>query len=198
MRELDVINDMLALTQEAPLNELDLRHPFVVSGLRLLNNVNEQIQNNKGKGWWFNRELDYTLAANVQGEIVWDEDMLSIVSNDPQHNYVQRGGKLYDTDNSTFTIGQNITATIVRKVNFDDLPVSAQEAVAAEAVYRFQSNYESEAQKTALLKDSAKVAKTALVAESISKDKINMQKNPQVGTFLSGFAARSNIRTRRF
>ena len=62
MTKLDIINDMLATIGEAPLNELDARHPHVAAGLRILDQKNREIQVNGGAGWWFNIIPNYPLS----------------------------------------------------------------------------------------------------------------------------------------
>lgn len=141
MQTLTVVNQMLATLGETPLNSLEEPHTFRGACLSTLDSESNRIQS---KGWWFNMEKT-TLTPMVNGRIVLGNDIVAVRT--PDQRIVQRGRYLYDLERGDYTFDSEVTLTQIRRVAFDELPESAAAYIAALAVLRFQSNYDSDTQK---------------------------------------------------
>lgn len=89
----------------------------------LLDESSTDVQN---EGWVFNRELGFPLTPDVNNEILVPSNMLRIDINDDAVNrttdVVVRDGKLYDKVRHSSTFTEKISADIVWKLDFSDLP----------------------------------------------------------------------------
>jgi len=90
---------------------------------QLLDEASTDVQN---EGWVFNRELGFPLTPDGNDEIVVPSNMLRIdISDDDvdrSTNVVVRGGKLYDKVKHSNKFTKKISADIVWKIDFSDLP----------------------------------------------------------------------------
>lgn len=181
---LDVVNDCLATMGEAPLNTLAEPHEFRGSALRKLARANTSIQ---AHGWWFNKEAVTLNPSSVTGQIQLPSDCLKfqsgVRSTDlllrgmPKPWIVQRGQRLYDTRARSFTITEEVIGEIVREVPFEDLPQVINDYVAAEAVIKFQSDFDADNSKRQELTQAWGLARTQANAENIRQLGVNMINN---------------------
>ena len=139
---LEIINHMLFTIGEQVQNTLETMHPSVTQAQAILTSVDKDFQ---GRGWWFNKEYEITLALNELGQIIVPESAMSVevvaCSAAPLANrnqYAVRGNKIYDAVNHTFTIAGPLVCNIVIQLDIEDLPHSAGTYVkhmAAEAMH---------------------------------------------------------------
>lgn len=151
---LDVVNECLASMGEAPLNTLQEPHEFKSAAQKALNRANRSIQ---AKGWWCNTEAATFSPAPVTGFIQLPGDCLkwqsnvrtsdTLVRQQAKPWLVERGGRLYDTRTRTYAITEDVTGELVREVPFEQLPSVLSDYIAAEAVLKFQSNYDADNSK---------------------------------------------------
>lgn len=177
MSELDVINDALATMGEAPLVEISEDHPLVSGIRRVLVNQNEAIQ---AEGWWFNKEL-ITLMPDADSSFIYTP--LDTIRCDPvigtyhgEIGYmpiVQRGRRLYDTENNRYEMEENIRCLLVRNIPFVDLPPSCQRVISLATALKFQQNYDADPQRTQQLGAEYVKARADLTAEHIRNIKAN-------------------------
>ena len=194
MDELDVINDMLATMGEAPLNQIDEDHPYVAAGRRFLASTNRQVQS---RGWWFNTEWPNVVPDPVSGFIYIPEDVLSAEGRRGlcANFYTVRGRRLYDLTNGTYVITENpVALEIIREVPFDDLPATAAAAVGANAVLRFQKNYDADTTKTGEQTADAADQMMMLKAEHIRQVKANFIYKTTAGAKLAAIAPYGSMR----
>lgn len=183
---LDIVNDMIGTIGQLPLNELDARHPYVPTALRVLFNVNREVQANMGRGWWFNRLTSFTLRADEEGFIAFPADLIIFRPFKYPDRYGVIGGKLHDNVNDTnvFTPGQEIKGSAVRCLNVEDTPVLAHGYITYEAVKKFTRNYDGDMAKIADLKQEANNSLLQLRTQEIREARANTQRNPQVRSVL--------------
>ncbi|MCY1708360.1 hypothetical protein [Pannonibacter sp. SL95] len=131
MSKLDIINHMLMTNEVASTNSLDSKHPDVLTALQVLDGLNAELQG-ANTGWWFNTETDFPLSPDENGEIHLPKNLLSIrrstarnYSQGERTRYVQRGDRLYDTQQRTFKIGKAVNVDMVLRLPIDDLPHAA-------------------------------------------------------------------------
>jgi hypothetical protein len=136
--ELAAVNAMLLAITEAPVNTLTgLVTTDVATAKRLLSEETVAVQS---KGWTFNTEFDYPLSPDISGEVTIPKNTAR-VDVDSRHDIdvVQRGSRLYDRKNHTYTFSDKLSCTIVLLLPFEELPQSARYYVTIRAVRKFQS-----------------------------------------------------------
>lgn len=181
---LDVVNECLSTLGESPLNTLSEPHAFKGAALAALSKANKQIQ---APGWWFNVESITIKPAPVTGHmqlpgdcIKWDSGVRApdtLTRGTPAPWAIQRGSRLYDTRTRTYVFTEEVEGAIVRLVPFEELPPTANDFVAAEAVLKFQSRFDGDNSRRQELAQSWATARTELRAEQTRQAKVNMINN---------------------
>ena len=185
---LDVVNECLGTMGEAPLNTLVEPHEFRGAALRKLAEANTRLQ---ARGWWFNRESLTLTPAPVTGHAVLGTDILKWQSgtrspdilqrSQPKPWLVQRGTRLYDTRTGTYEITETVTGEVTREIPFDTLPAVMQAYVKAEAVLRFQSNFDADNSKRQELTSEWQISRADAVAEDVRQSGVNfINSNPRL------------------
>lgn len=138
--KLDAVNLCLAGIGREPVPELDTPDLDAAMAVAIVDQMNQQIQINQGKGWWFNQERGWKLQVNPNsGEIRVPNNAVSILearpSNQGRGNRLTiRGSRVYDTDQHTFDLrhisDSTIEFTLVMLLPFDELPITAKQAIA--------------------------------------------------------------------
>lgn len=136
---LSAVNSMLSTIGEAPVNTLSSGLVDAETAETVLNEVSRDVQS---LGWNFNSESNYTVAADVDGNVVLPTE---IVRADPvskyrssKNEYVQRGNKMYDKVNHTYNIGKALKLNVVVLLAFDQLPEVARRFITVKASRLFQ------------------------------------------------------------
>ena len=102
--KLEAVNIMLSCIGESPVNSL-------VSGLAdaeaaelILNRISKEAQT---EGWSFNTRINYTLPVNESNEIPIPVNTLRLSLVDTSRGYplTQRGSRLYDYEENSYTVG---------------------------------------------------------------------------------------------
>ena len=150
--ELEAVNTILATVGEPPINSLTGQQGADATIARnTLTEVSREIQN---MGWHFNTLYNQTLAPNSSNEIVLADEVLR-VDNDPTVNsssssiatvgnsvedrkVVQRGNKLFDKSNNSFTFSSSVRVTLVYLYSFEEMPEPARRYVTVRAARIFQ------------------------------------------------------------
>lgn len=121
MIKTDAINLCLRYIGEAPLpsgttlESLDPQHEAVVID-KILEEVSVKLQSD---GWWFNQD-DWELSPDsTTGKINVPFNALGL---ETDNDYLVRGGVLYNRTNKTFTFTDKVSASIVWKLPFSNLP----------------------------------------------------------------------------
>lgn len=181
---LQVVNECLATMGEAPLNTLAEPHEFKASAQRILSKADKHIQS---RGWWYNSEEQMLSPDPINSHITLPGDCLRVESGvrslsnlvrGAQLGYlVQRGSRLYNTLTGSYEITETVAVHMVRQVPFTELPVIIADYVAAEAVLKFQSNYDGDSKRTAELTQAYLVARAEAMAEDIRQRRVNFRDN---------------------
>lgn len=122
--ELDAVNYGLSILGSSPIGNLDDRHPDADICLTRVRDAAKQVQKD---GFWFNRELCWTLTPDeTTNEIILPSNTLKVIG--IQGDFViQRGMKLYDTQNNTYQFTAPIVVDIIVELVWDELPFSVQD-----------------------------------------------------------------------
>ena len=122
--------------EDAPNSEVTLAN-------HILDDVLADVQT---QGWAFNREQNFPLTPQEDGRIVLPPSLLKVekVHNHPHlRERVIKTGKtltkyLYDTERHTFFIKQTVTADVVWRLEFEEVPEAYRRYVIVRAARIFQ------------------------------------------------------------
>lgn len=160
--ELDAVNLMLQVIGESPLSTLtDVTVVDAITAQSILSEVSRAVQS---RGWHFNTEETYPLLPSIpSGEIAIPLNCLRIDSAYPDQdiNVVQRGSRLYDKTNHTYSFTKGLKVDMVIVLPFTDLPETARHYITIQAARKFQARTVG---SDALYQFTAQDEKEALVA----------------------------------
>lgn len=140
--ELEIINAMLASVGETAVLSESSTHPSAIQARALIARKNKEFQST---GWWFNREVNYTLAPDTNGHIILPSNVIEVAPARPDVTYVQRGLRLYDKDNSTYEIGVPVDVNMTVLLAVEELPIAAANYLEAACILAFYVNEEGDA-----------------------------------------------------
>ena len=140
--KLEAVNSMLSTIGEAPVNSLTSGLVDAETAETILNEVSRSVQ---ASGWNFNSEPNYTVAANVSGEVRLPTEVIRADLADSEtkfrsnkNEYVQRGNKMYDKIKHTYDIGAPLTLDVVVLLNYELCPEVARRYISVKAARIFQ------------------------------------------------------------
>lgn len=137
--ELDAINTMLAAIGEAPVNMMDSGLPDAGIAEQILTRTFRAVQ---ARGWWFNHEVNYPLSPDVNDEIQLPANTLKVDSygDDRALDVIQRGTRLYNRGDHTYTFTKTIKVEIVFLLAWDELPQTVRDYITVKAARIFQDS----------------------------------------------------------
>lgn len=199
--ELSVVNDMLALLGEAPINDLDAFHPMVPRALQTLRTVSGEVQTRK---WWFNDVPTQLTPQADTGFILLPADTVSVDTYEQWPSVAQVGNRLFNVTENTFVFTKPTWVQLQRELDFNSLPNSARAYIATVAQLRFQNPIDGDATKTTALKEQKRETYMVFNAEHIRRVQANMLHRPGVLYATYKIAGRraipntASIRARRY
>jgi hypothetical protein len=132
--ELEAINYILGAVGQAPVTTLDQLNPDVAIAYDTLQHTNRQIQE---EGWTFNREYEYPIVPDNNGNVIIPSNMLQLDLSDLYENRgidaVKRNGKLYNKTDHTFIWTGALKCDVLWLFNYDDVPPPIQSFIRAKA-----------------------------------------------------------------
>jgi hypothetical protein len=140
MTELEAVNMCLAAIGESPINTLSNTGLADVASARA--KLLEFSRTVQSTGWAFNTEEQYPLTRASDSTITAPTNALK-VSLDRSVSSAQvalRGQKLYDKAAHTYIFTQDLKATVVFFLDWDELPQTARQYIAICASRSFQGN----------------------------------------------------------
>ena len=146
--KLESVNIMLSAIGESPINTLSEttgttfdNTVLPVDAQMALDVLQEQNRAVQSEGWSFNTEIDVTLLrSNVTKEVILPTDVLRVDPNIHQHpsvDAIQRGLKMYDRLNNTFSFDNDVVCTIVYFREFNEIPEPARYYITVKAARVF-------------------------------------------------------------
>lgn len=169
--ELDAVNLMLDVIGEAPVNTLETtKMTDVAKAKAALSELSRTVQS---RGWHFNTEREYPLAADVDGNVNLPSNTLRFDVNyrSASLDLTQRGARLYDRENHTYNIGETVYVDIVFLLPWTDLPETARKYIAIRAARTFQKRQLGDEKADVFTAEDEQEAKLAFLhAEDDSDD----------------------------
>jgi len=149
---LSSVNSILAAIGQSPITTLDYTNPEISFIKELLDEADSDVQN---EGWVFNRENHYPFTPDANNEIVIPNNILrmDIYQNDVNRtkDVVVRGGKLYDKVKHSYEFTDKISANIVWKFPYEDLPSAFKRYITYRAAVRAATQQVGNPQLAAML-----------------------------------------------
>ena len=136
--KLESINVMLTAIGESPVNTITSSTTTDVSiAIQILDNVSREVQS---VGWHFNTDTNYKLVKNTSNQIELPSNALRVdnANQDADLDLVERGRKLWDRENHTYTINKDIRVNITWFLEFSDLPETTRRDITIRAARIFQ------------------------------------------------------------
>lgn len=136
--KLEAVNTMLTAIGESPVNTITSSTTTDVSiALQILDNVSREVQS---VGWHFNTDTNYLLTKNSSNQIELPSNALRVDNSnkDADKDLVERGRKLWDRENHTYTITKDIRVNITWFLEFIELPETARRYITIRAARIFQ------------------------------------------------------------
>jgi len=130
---LSIINEMVGSTGSRPFAAEQTTHPLFIKALATLDRVSATVQS---KGLWFNTEVR-EIQNTVDNELFVPQDCIKADPVDRHHNLTLRGNRMYDLDTGTYEVTEPVVLKMGFKVSLEEMPLTAQEYVRANAVYAF-------------------------------------------------------------
>lgn len=172
---LEILNHCLNLVGERPVTSYDSNHPTALSAKVQIEAAAKEVQS---RGWWFNKEYNYTLSPNGVGELLVPSDTLSILPLSPYSYLVQRSSKLYDPINHTFDVDADVECKIVIQLDIADLPEVAATYIKKKAGYDFYLADDGDVEKLTFLDREVLKAWAALQQEELRQSRVNSNNRP--------------------
>ena len=168
---------------------------------KIIDIVSQRFQYNQGNGWWFNREPNWNLTPDSNGEVNLPNNALAVLQcyglNDKKIPMTMRAGKLYSTWNHTFDLRShvnrdgNIRLTLVMMLPFEYLPTSVMQAITYQAACEFIVSKDADKTKLQTHQVIASQLLTSVQAEQSAQKRLNMLvHNPtqaQFGVMAGGY-----------
>ena len=137
--ELDAVNIILDNDGEAPVASLDEAGFDEAAGAQaVLEEISRTVQDG---GWAFNTDFNRKLSPDLNGDIVLPADTLWVKPTfvDEAMTVVERGRKLYDLLNNTYTFTQGVHLDICQMLDFAELPSAARYYITLRAARVYQA-----------------------------------------------------------
>tara|TARA_R110000782_G_scaffold262330_1_gene354324 strand:- start:531 stop:1121 length:591 start_codon:yes stop_codon:yes gene_type:complete len=137
--KLEAVNTMLSTIGESPVTQITVTSSLPISAvtaITVLDEVNREVQS---EGWHFNTVNKQTLSPNGSNEIVLTDDVMHVDSLDNSKDLVQRGSKLFNRTDNTFTFTGNIDVRLMSLLDFTDLPEQARRYITLKGSRVFQT-----------------------------------------------------------
>jgi len=179
--ELEATNEMLNAIGEGQVSSLDTGNADVQQCVRLLRDHSRKVQS---RGWWFNRDNDYTLTPNNDGYLVLPSNVLRV---DPSAEdrydkpWVQRGLKLYNPNDHTFVFTDDVKVDLVTGLAWDELPQTARAYITACAGLEFVDTDMSNEVRHSFTQQRKQEAYLELLKEEAEAADYNMLKDSDTG-----------------
>lgn len=134
--KLEAVNVCLTNIGEAPVASLTGLQVDAQVASSIIDEVSREIQTN---GWHWNTEV-HTLSPNISNQILLPANTLRVdtVEKDRSLDVVQRGMKLYDRKDNTYTFTSALRLHLTVGLDFDEIPEAARRYITMRSSRVFQ------------------------------------------------------------
>lgn len=190
---LEAVNRVLQMLGEAPVNSLDGQFGLAKQAEDMLNDTSRRVQS---EGWSFNTDFQRTLQRDNSNQILVGSTVSKVVVdpyNYPDLDVVQRGDKLYDRRNNTYTFTQDLKADVTYLLEWTELPEYAREYITIKAGRHLQEAIIGSKDLTQINLNAEAEARAAFMEQELTAADHNMLRgNPNhTGVFMTFMPARA-------
>jgi Tail tubular protein len=190
----DAVNVLLQAIGEAPVNSIEVSESVdVAAAVQALDEISLAVQT---KGWHWNREYGLKLTPNSQNQLVLPDNTLRVVKaydEAPQlpRKVAQRGARLYDQQNHTFTFDDPLLVDLILFLAYEDIPAYAARYITIRAAMQFQGRLQTNSSVTRITEDEVAQA-VAIVEQAEDEAQTNngINNNTEVYSRVHGRARR--------
>jgi len=176
LTKLQAVNRILTACGQKPSNSIDgTTSATTRMAVAILEETDQQVQ---GEGWHFNTNPNHTFTADgVTGEVAIPAGTVRFKVYDLQGLTV-RGSKLYDRHRETFDIGRAVTGLLVQQLEFEDLPIQAQEYITCRAARKMYTRTVGSQDSARALALEETQARGALINHDVEEGQYTMMDDP--------------------
>jgi len=171
LTELEAINQILSVTGDAPVSNVNSTYEQAVVARRVLLEISRQKQS---EGYWFNEVDEVLLLKDSDGYINLSTDTIRVDIPRDNGYFVQRGLRIFNKRLNTYVFTIDLYANIVSELVWDLLPQSFRQYVVAEASLRYNAEYFGSPELDSRIQQDVFNKKMALDAEDIDNRDLNM------------------------
>lgn len=134
--KLEAVNVCLTNIGEAPVASLTGLQVDAQVASSIIDEVSREVQSN---GWHWNTEV-HTISPNISNQILLPANTLRVdtVEKDRSLDVVQRGMKLYDRKDNTYTFTSSLRLHLTVALDFDEIPEAARRYITMRSSRVFQ------------------------------------------------------------
>ena len=134
--KLEAVNVCLTNIGEAPVASLTGLQVDAQVASSIIDEVSREVQSN---GWHWNTEV-HTISPNISNQILLPANTLRVdtVEKDRSLDVVQRGMKLYDRKDNTYTFTGSLRLHLTVALDFDEIPEAARRYITMRSSRVFQ------------------------------------------------------------
>jgi len=171
LSELEAINQILSVTGDAPVSNVNSTYEQAVVARRILLEISRQKQ---AKGYWFNEVDEQLLLKDSNGHINLPADTIRVDVPRDVGKYVQRGLKIFNKVDSTYVFTDDLYVNMVSDLVWSLLPQTFRQYVVAVASLRYNAEYFGSPDLEQRIQSDVFEKKLALDAEDIDNRDLNM------------------------
>jgi hypothetical protein len=181
---LETVNYIIAQTGYAPVTDLLTGLPDAASAQLRILEASRFVQK---RGWWFNTQLDVTIAKDVNDKFPLPANAIKVLRASPCFITI-RNGFAYDMYNQSdvFTEIDELLVSIVVELPYEDLPLVAQDVVRFSAAREHVLIELEDERKSDRIDATARSAWMDLKKDDLEIKRRNLGYNPAVIRLMGG------------
>lgn len=134
MTRLEAVNRILMSMGELPVDDLENPLTEVELALKHIDMANAEVQLD---GWYFNTE-SVSLIPDEKGNVLIPYDAVKVIN--LPYGFVVVSGRVYDDINKTFNINKKVKCSVVKLMDFEDIPMAFALWITLRAAKKYQNN----------------------------------------------------------
>lgn len=142
--ELEAVNECLANISKGPVSTISgTLGKDVQMALTFVRSVNRELQS---RGWFWNTDKDYKITPDGNNDLLLPSNTLAVdtTGDSADLDLVQRGSRLYDRVNHTYSFTEPVYVNLVTGLTFEELPEPARRYIALRAARLFADRIDGE------------------------------------------------------
>jgi len=175
--ELEAVNKILAVGGDTPVQTLEDSYIQAKLARQVLIRASRDIQQ---IGWWFNEEQSVQLIPDLGGFITLGLNVITCQIKGDYGGIIQRGKKIYNRRDRTYTFTQPLTADLVLALDWEELPESARAHITDRACRIYNADFVGNNDLVSELKTNEGDSYIAMKKEDVEARDPNLLRNQRV------------------